>query len=180
MNILSAAEVEPFLQLEPGDNADLISELISLVSVKTARYTGRTDWGDTSSRTEYRHGGAPFFTTGYWPILTMQVFDDVAHEWAANTEVDSTFYYADSQGVVWSEGGCFSQGQRNLKIIYTGGYASVAAVPAKVKKAGLIQVEKEYNARVRVRGGDSSEVDLAVSAMELLQEYRRICPVMAG
>lgn len=149
MNILSDVEAEKHLQLQSGTGGDFLDHMISLVSMKLARVTGRADWGASSERTEYHDGGSKYIFPNYWPITSFSVYDDIDHEWASDTLIDSDDIYAADNGILIQESGAFTCGDRNLKLVYTAGYASESDVPDMIKKAALLQLEHEYNKRKR-------------------------------
>ena len=182
MDIVTTAEAETHLQLQSGSGGTYLASMIRLVSSKLASYTGRDDWGPAESRIEYHDGGSAFILPRYWPVVSFTLYEDIDHEFAADTAIDSDNVWATDTGYLYYESGRFSPGVRNIKLAYSGGYASTAAVPEQVKFAALIQLEREWNARKRsgrtveagVQLDQDSEVLPEVAA--LLSNYTRRVP----
>ncbi len=182
MNVLTTAEAERHLQLQSGSGGTMLAELIELVTVKLARFAGRDAWGPVESRTEYHDGDTAYIFPRVWPVVSFRVFEDIDHVWAADTELSADDFYATESGTIISESGRFGAGVRNIKLVYTGGYASTDAVPAVVKMAAKIQLEREYNARKRPgRQGDAassmeSDAEIVPEAARLMAPMVRRLP----
>lgn len=179
MNVVSVQEAELHLQLQSGDGGAFLANVIKLVSTKLARYCGRDDWGPAQSRTEYHDGGSQYILPRYWPITSFQLFDDVDHVWAADTELDDDDFYATETGLIVAEGWRLSPGVRNIKLVYTAGYANTAAIPEQVRYAALVQLEREYNARKRVGktvelgSGSAADLEILPEVAALLSPHVR-------
>ena len=176
MDLLSITEAEDFLfgDEDSGAGGPFLSSLITDVSARFAAFTGRDDWGDNSSRTEYHDGGRAWIVPRYAPIVSVTtIHEDSEHVWhATNDLIAAADYYVDTDGktgLIWLESGCFIDGPKTIKLVYTGGYASVAAVPVQVKAAAKIQLEEEW--RKRKSAGRSFRDDVILG--HLLPEVER-------
>jgi hypothetical protein len=182
MNVLTTDEAEKHLQLQSGSGGTGLADMIELVSVKLARFAGRDAWGPVESRTEYHDGGSSFLFPRVWPVESFRVYEDTDHEWAPDTELSADDFYATESGTIVSESGKFGDGVRNIKLVYTGGYASTESIPAIVKMAAKIQLEREYNARKRPgRQGDAassmeSDAEIVPEAARLISPMVRRLP----
>lgn len=182
MNVLTTTEAEKHLQLQSGSGGTFLEDLIALVTVKLARFAGRDAWGPVESRTEYHDGDTAYLFPRVWPVISFRVYEDVDHVWAADTELSADDFYATDAGSIVSESGRFGPGVRNIKLVYTGGYASTESVPMVVKMAARIQLEREYNARKRPgRQGDASssmeaDAEIVPEAARLLAPMVRRLP----
>lgn len=182
MDIVTTAEAEKHLQLQSGSGGTYLASMIRLVSAKLARYTGRDDWGPATSRTEYHDGGSAFILPRYWPVTAFTLYEDIDHEFAADTAIDSEDVWATETGYLYYESGRFGNGVRNIKLVYSGGYATTESVPEQVKFAALIQLEREWNARKRsgrtVEAGVALEADSEVlpEVSSLLSAHTRRVP----
>jgi hypothetical protein len=179
MNLITTAEAEQHAQIASGTGGTFLDHLIKMVSVKLARYTGRDDWGPQQSRTEYHDGGTSFIMARVWPVVSFQIFEDIDHVWNADTELDVTDFYAMDNGIIHQESGRFYPGVRNIKLVYTAGYADVASIPDEIKYAALLQVEKEWNNRKRPGKGASAafgmepDAEITPEVAALIAPYAR-------
>jgi len=184
MDLITTTEAETYLGLEANAGGDLLDQLITHISRRLARYTGRLDWGGQSERTEYKDGGTSFITTDYWPIVSIAgIYDDTDHLWGADTAIDSTEYYAgpesDDNGVIFFESGNPVEGWKSVKVVYTGGYAAAADIPGNLKTACLLQLEKDWLRRGATRFSDQEsniQFGLIQEVRELSSPYRRRIP----
>lgn len=184
MNILSRTEAERHLQLPSGSGSDFLDAMIALVGAKFARATGREDWGESTERTEYHDGGSKYIFPKYWPITSYTIYDDINHDWAADSVLDSDDIFANNDlGILTMEAGIFSPGDRNLKLVYTAGYSSESDIPAVIKSAGLLQLETEYNKRKRAgprpptfQALNDNESEIIPEASAMLARYTRRIP----
>ena len=187
MDILTQQEAEAFLGLEAEAGGSELALLITDVSLRLARHSGRTDWGPSAERTEYFDGGSGgtgtrFIMFNYWPVTAVSaVYDDIDHTWASSSLVDSSLYYVDSadtsQGVLFLESGTFVPGWKSVKVTYTGGW-NQADIPAQIKAACRAQIEAEWLRRKpgRFIAPDDPGRALMAEVRELLMPYSRRVP----
>lgn len=151
MDVVSKAEAEAYASAQLGNRMPtegVPAQTIIDVSRRLASHTGRTDWGESTSRTEYHDGGSRFILVKVWPITTItSVHDDTDHLWPASTLIESASLYASNQedGVIFIENSVTVRGYQNVQVIYIGGYNGVANVPALVKLAGNMQIMHEID-----------------------------------
>lgn len=192
MDLLTPQDVERALELSEGSMTASMKGLITSVSAKLAVHCGRDDWGPKQERTEYHDGGRSFINLRYWPVdtaATLTVNDDVIHDFTDETLVDSDLYFVDSgRGVISAEGWTFGSGTgrtrslnthrynfRALKVVYTGGYDQ-DEIPVDLKRAALLQYEREYDVRYRSgsrQGERPGMVEVLPEVVEILRKYVR-------
>jgi hypothetical protein len=159
MDIVTRQAAEDYMNSFEGTalpSTGIPANLITDVSYRMAVYTGRRDWGGSESRTEYYDGGSQFLLVNYWPVTSItSINDDISHVWADSTLLDSDAYRiltdtpVDS-GIIFFEYAQTVGGVENLKVVYTGGYASQTAIPAPIQRAALMQIRYEM---LRESGG---------------------------
>ena len=183
MDLVSIEEAEEYIGLDSGTGGSFLTDTISQVSLTMARFTGRTDWGGSSSRTEYHHGGTSWITPRYWPISSVtSISDDPQHDWAASSVIDSADYYVSTEddGFIWIESGMTTTGgRRSVKLVYTGGYANEGAVPGDLKLSAKIQIKHEWDIIRRPGRGEASEVgagELMPQVLKTLVQHTRRVP----
>ena len=168
---ISEAEAIVFSGGDSGSGGDRLAEIITDVSARMASFTGRTDWGAASSRTEYHNGGVTFVAPRYRPIVSVTTLkEDTDHVWGSDTTREATEYYVDTEsptGMIWMESGCLVAGQKVIELVYTGGYSATSAIPRQVKAMAKIQVLHEWNKTERP--GRRNEEDTG-SRFQLLPE----------
>lgn len=172
MNVVTRSEAERFLDLPSGSADALLDRLITDVSAMLATATGRRGW-DQAERTEYHDGGRSFILPYYFPIVSVELWDDSDYEWDSDTLVDSTDYRADQYGIIWATFN-FSDAPDAVKITYTAGYANEAAIPDIIKAAALRQIEAEYNMRRRTGGQRDMQTGVVLPEVaDMLVDYTR-------
>jgi len=152
MDMVTRQEVEAYLAAMYPDQtpaAGVSPSTIADVSARLARYTGRQDWGGQSERTEYHNGDSAFILTGYWPIVSVaSIYDDTEHDFAAASLVAADEYFlmqskaGESNGVIAVDY-MLTAGVQNVKVTYTGGYASASVIPADLRRAAMMQIAYE-------------------------------------
>jgi len=180
MDLLSIEETETYLGIPSGSGGNFLSTLITDVSAWMAQFTGRNDWGASTSRTEYHHGGKSWIAPKYWPIASVtSINDDPQHDFGSGTVVGSTTYFisGESDGMIWTEGFTFAPGRENLKLVYTAGYASTGAVPADIKYAAKLQIKHERDmVRSKGRAEDLEAGTLLPPVQRMLMHHTRKIP----
>ena len=152
MNVVTREQADEYLSKLIGDqmpSGGTPAETIADVSWRMAQYTGRADWGPSEQRTEYVDGGTRIIECKVWPITTVSsINDDTDHVWDADTAIDSTKWWIshEGDGVVYFEYFRTVSGDQNIRIVYTGGYASAEAILAAdpmITQAALKQIYLE-------------------------------------
>ena len=183
MNMVAIEDVEEYLGITSGTGGSVLASLVAEVSRNCAKFTGRTDWGGSSSRTEYHHGGNAWIAPRYWPITSVtSISDDPQHDWASSSDLDAGDYYVstDDSGMIWLEGQHHTtNGQKSVKLVYTAGYTSTSAIPADLRLAAKVQVKHEWDIIRRPGRGESAEVgagELLPQVMKTLVNHTRRVP----
>jgi uncharacterized phiE125 gp8 family phage protein len=151
---------------DAGADETLLASLIDAASEMIENHTGRRF--AQAAVTEYHDGrGEAFVLLDRPPVdtgETLQVWDDPGRNYGAGSLVDAEGYTVDAEGgVVRLDSGSFANGNRNVKVSYTGGYATV---PPAAEQAANILVAVMY-----ARGARRLEMPPLVRA--LLAPYRR-------
>jgi hypothetical protein len=145
MNLVTQQALEEYL----GDRipaTGIPTGLIEQVSRRMAKYCGRDDWGPKQSRTEYVDGDTRILRVRVWPIDSVTgIYDDADHAWPDSSLLASDEYWIGGadDGIIYVESWNLSAGDQNIKIIYVGGYADEAAIPADLQAAAKLQMAYE-------------------------------------
>ena len=193
MDCVTREEADQYMRDQRGDlmpTGGVPPQLITDTSRRLAEFCSRGDWGPAISRTEYKDGGGRSIMVDVWPIASItSISEDTDHLWPSVTVLDSTVYWYEPDsatspplGIVYYEGGRFVRGTGTVKIIYAGGYASVAGVPERVKTACLLQLKYEVQrptplpetGRAEAAAMDVTGILAEVRAM--LAPYKRMVP----
>lgn len=193
MDIVTRQQAEAYITSMGHDlpSTGVSPDVISDVSARMARYTGRDDWGPEQSRTEYLNGNTQFLIPKFSPIVSVAgIWDDQDHVWGSDTQIDVTDYWLDQNklGVIHFEYALLMPGYQNIKLTYTGGYAASTNIPSEIQRAAMMQIDYETQSRIPGRfktiNGDMDvgNMDLAEGlgllgdARILLQPYIRRIP----
>jgi hypothetical protein len=165
MDIITQNEADNYLidQLKneapaSGTPASIITD----VSKRIASYIGRDDFGEQITRTEYHNGNSRFLFVKVWPIVSIAgIWDDTEHEFDNSSLIDAGSYWIsqngsleNNDGIIFSHNGRFTDGYQNIKITYTGGYATSTDIPSRIKQACKMQVA--YEVRINTNSGFGS------------------------
>lgn len=170
------------------------AQLITDLSRRMARHTGREDWGPREVRTEYLDGDTRFLPMRFWPLNAVtNIWDDIDHVWGDNTVIDSSNYWFptgddDRLGIIYMENWQLSIGDGNVKVTYTGGYNGTANVAGDIKTACFMQLQYEIQrnkpGRFQTVPGQFEEaafsefegIGLLGEVRVLLNKYKRSIP----
>lgn len=161
---------------------DLINEASQLALSVSLRSTLVS-----TSLTEYYDGdGTNLLHMRAWPITavtSIHVDDSTPRDWSDTDDlVDSDYYLIyEKEGKIALDGYYFTTGTRNVKVIYTAGYATVPyRLQKAVKSLVIFWYQQSKEKRVGVRSfsvGDKStsfEVDVPKEVMATFKSYRDI------
>lgn len=181
-DLTTLTKVKAYLGISNTDDDTLLEALIDSVSEAVEHYCGRQF--AQAERTEYHDGlGASSLVLRCRPISAItQIYDDPSQMFSESSGVDASRYvFYPEEGIVELTGGSFADGRRNVKIIYTAGFATV---PPAVEQAANILVGHFFNRGHQ--GGDGvaseslgaytvsyNEAEWPASAKGLL-EYREV------
>jgi len=156
MNLTTRDEVKTYLGVAGTDDDDLVDALIAATSEAIETYCGREFASQT--HTEYHDGrGAERLIVNHRPVVSVtSLHDDPAREFAADSLIDPDDYivYEDagiielcgSRGFFALPGAFFSDGLRNVKVVYGAGYDSApsdVALACKLVTAALYHRGKQ-------------------------------------
>ncbi|MFA5376490.1 MAG: hypothetical protein WC455_12160 [Dehalococcoidia bacterium] len=142
--LVTLDEEKIFLQLALDNNKEdtILQDLINGVSESVVKYMKR-DLISTA-HTELRDGnGRNTMWLLHWPIIdataggtdpVLMLDDDGDDTWEAASTYAITLKWDKITGEIWlKDKDVFPKGQRNLKFVYTAGYATSASIPADIK-----------------------------------------------
>ncbi len=192
-DLTNAANVKEYLGLSGSDDDTFIGNLIDRASEGIENYCRRKF--TSTQHTEYYDGrGEPRLVLNQRPIISVtSVHDDLDRAFGGGALIDSSDYITrDDEGVIEylssastfpGTGACFYDGQLNVKVVYTAGYATI---PTDVEQACIMLCALLYTRGKQQADGITSEshggaysVTYAGMAMtgeikELLAPYREV------
>lgn len=152
------------------DKEDLLSDCIEFASDEIERFLDRL-LVTRGSITEY-HTAAPQFAerlylTQYPPITITSVQEGqwASGTWTAGTTLTaSTDYLSEAAaGILIRQSGAdvtaWSAGFERVKVVYTAGYATTAAVPIEVRRVAVALASRRFSEMSRGQGGAQSISD---------------------
>jgi len=148
----TATQIKAYLNISGSDDDTLFAALADRATEAVQKYCGR-DFTSTTYTEYYDGGGFSKLVLDHRPIVSVaSVYDDLDRAWAASSLVASTDYITrDEQGLVEylrsasalpGTGAFFRDGQLNVKITYTAGYASI---PDSVAQAAIMLTALLYH-----------------------------------
>ena len=145
--LTTAEAVKRHLGLDGDEYDTLLGELIDSACEAIERYCGREF--KHQERTEHHDGGVPAVVLRARPVSSVaSVHDDPSRNFDGGSLVDSARYVVDElAGIVELETGRFGRGVRSVKVVYTGGYATV---PDDVGRACVLLVAHWFNQATRL------------------------------
>lgn len=185
MSLTTLARVKAYLGLAGDDQDELLQTIIDGVSQAIEQLCGRP-FAEVE-RTEFHDGqGSSALVLRCRPVTDVaSLRDDPSGTFPEGSELAAASYAVyPEEGILERKDGCFADGRRNVRVVYTAGYATA---PPAVEQAATILVATLYN---RGRGGGdglSSESlgayavayadgDWPGSVHELLFPYREVTP----
>jgi len=163
-DLTNAANVKEYLGLSGSDDDTFIGNLIERASEAIENYCRRKF--TSTQYTEYHDGrGEPRLVLNHRPIISVtSVHDDLDRAFGSGALIDSGDYITrDDEGIIEylgsastfpSTAACFYDGQLNVKIVYTAGYATI---PADVGQACIMLCALLYNRGKQQADGIKSE-----------------------
>jgi hypothetical protein len=142
-NLTTLDKVKAYLGVSTTDDDTLISALIQSVSEAIEHYCGR-EFAE-SERTEFHDGrNSGSIVLKCRPVQSVSgVYDDCDRVFPDLSEISSSCYvFYPESGLIELTGGLFSNGWRNVKVVYVAGYETV---PAAVEQAANILIANFYN-----------------------------------
>lgn len=146
VSLTTADKVRTYLGLGSSVLPDAtLTPLIAVVSALIEQHCNRKF--NQASVTEYHDGeGCPYILVNRPPIASTPapvVYDDTGRDFESGSLVDSDDYAIDyDEGRIELDSGNFADGNQNVKVTYTGGYATI---PDAVEQAANILVAAMYH-----------------------------------
>jgi hypothetical protein len=182
--LVSTSELRAYIQAPTGYDTDLAS---IKASVEQWVKTYCRDPFLVVSRTEYHDGnGKSILRLRHYPLTAAPTVNiDADRAFAAATAVDSSDIIDTtenrSQGIVELLGLTFTEGQKNVKVVYSAGHSTI---PADLKHAVLIICAREFLLQNKKLTGQVSQnlgdktinlnlEEIPRNAWDILQRYQR-------
>ena len=182
-DLTTLEKLKTYLGLEGAGDDALLGALIDSVSEAIEHYCGRAF--AEAERTEQHDGaGAATVLLKCRPVTAVSaVHDDPSRAFGDATRLDPTAYlFYPEAGILERFAGCFADGRRNVKVVYTAGFATV---PPAVEQAANLLAAHFYNRGHQ--GGDGlaseslgaytvsyNEAEWPAAVKGLLFEYREV------
>lgn len=180
---ITKAEVKSYLNITDTNTDSLIDTLIAQVEAVVEADKCQRTFG-SSVFTEYIDGdGTDTIMVKNYPIIELtSIHDDLDREYGAASLLDNdNMAVYDEYGKIVYVNGIFMQGNKNVKVVYRGGYATI---PSDLKLALIKTVAAELiggRSQVNAIKSDGEGVDiddrpkrLKKEADEIFKLYRRI------
>ena len=151
-DLTSTANVKTYMGISGTDDDTLIGQLVSRASNAIENFCNRIF--ASTAYTEYHDGdGCARIILDHRPIISVTtIHDDLDRTFAASSLIAASDYITrDDEGIVeWLSGNAtfpstaayFYDGQLNVKVVYTAGYATI---PDAVEQACIMMVAAMYN-----------------------------------
>jgi hypothetical protein len=174
MNVDSSIPTSSFI-------SDLLTDLINRKTDQFEKYCGITSF-KASTLTEYYDGnGSIYLYPKHTPINSVtSIHDDYDWIWGAGSIIDAVDYRIIGGKYIVCKAG-FSEGNQNIKIVYSGGYTSI---PGDLVQSCIEEVAVSYNKRhmigvlqqsMNMTGSVSyQEAGLMQSTKEVLNRYKTV------
>lgn len=143
--LVSTANVKTFLGITGSTEDTIIDALVNSMSVAIAKYCGR-DFVSAAATEYYDGTDAPSLVLKRYPIITLTSLNiDGARLFGSSTDVDvsANVIVDNNSGIItlWNLYDKFPCGRRNVKVVYTAGYATI---PADLQHAAKLAVQFTY------------------------------------
>lgn len=146
--LVAVADARTVLKIVGAGEDAVLADLINRASAFAAKYCGRPLV--STARTEYYSGdGDRQLILNHRPVTAVaSVHVDGLRDWGADTAVDTTedLIRDDAAGILelWNNGGAFTKGRGNVRVVYTAGYVAGSTVPHDLQDAVLMIVQHHY------------------------------------
>jgi hypothetical protein len=182
---------QPILGVTAGSGeATQVDSMIDSASRLALKVSMRSTLVSTSLTEYYDGDGTNLIHLRAWPITavtSIHVDDSTPRDWATEDLIDTDYYLIyENDGKVVLDGYYFTQGNYNVKVIYTAGYATVPYdLQQAVEDLVIFWYQRQKEKRVGVRSfsvGDKStsfETDIPKAVMSTFMRYRDHTRAMA-
>jgi hypothetical protein len=178
--LVSLADIRDYLGMETHDDDSVIGFIAASISELFNGETRRKL--KAQAVTEYRDGdGTNMLYLQSYPVQSETLYVDSQALFGSETLVPSSEYFLEASTGLIRYGNVFERGRRNIKIAYTGGYASI---PYDLQLAYLEAVHTIYKRRQEKRTdvdtlarGETSYTylqHLPYTVTDVLKRYRRL------
>jgi uncharacterized phiE125 gp8 family phage protein len=181
MSIITKSDVKTFLNISTSTDDTLLDTLIACAEADAIANVGRCISTAASTYLEYYNGdGTPRLLLKNYPIQSVQhLYDDTDRLYAADSEIAAAdFTIHGDQGIIELDRGfLFAEGNQNIKVQYTAGFATVQQ---DIKLALIKLVMAEYlSIKTRMNTVKDDEIGSKVKllredAEKILDRYRSI------
>ncbi len=182
-DLCTLADVKAYLGISGSTYDGVLGTLIDAASEAIENYCRRR-FSETE-HTEYHDGwGSTQIVLDHHPIASVSaLYDDLNRDFDSETLIESDDYaFYPEEGILELLQGIFQTGVRNIKAVYTAGYATV---PTDVAQAARILVASWFNRGRQGGDGISQETlgqyaahyandPLPVQVLSLLAPYRNV------
>lgn len=168
------ANLKSFLNILDAVNDTILQAIITHVSAEIEALCDRSFHDATY--TEYHNGEMEsILITRQYPIISItSIHDDTGREYGSGTLIDSGSYAFYEDGRVYLDTLVFSQGIKNVKIVYVAGYATI---PSDLELACIKMCASAFLAgRNTVNGIEGSEIkieDLRDAGLDIIRKYTK-------
>lgn len=144
--LVSLTDAKTFMQISGSSEDTIVGDLVNMASAAINKYCGRVLLSKAFE--EYLDGdGSTQLILPKFPVTTLtSVNDDPLRVWGAGTAKSSSDMILDGDsGIItlFNNGGEFTKGVRNIKVVYTAGYA-VGSMPWDIRTACFLLVSQWY------------------------------------
>jgi len=170
--------VREFLKIPDSITTDdtLLLHLITRVSKEIEKFCERT-FAQANSTEYYDGDGTDTLLIDNYPINSItSLYDDTDRTYGSDTLIDSDDYvFYSEEGKIVLDGGTFSIGLKNIKIVYNAGYSTI---PEDLEQACIKKVAAEYlesQKGIVATKGESNDISKwREEADKVIERYKRI------
>lgn len=175
------ADLKAWLNIPGTTDDDLLQRLLTTVSVCMQNWMNRTI--PSATYTDTRDGnGSDTLSLAYKPVTAVASVTVGGQAVVASPNgIQPGFVFSDT--AVYLIGSKFYQGRRNVKVVYTAGYATV---PTDLAQACIEQTAYQYRAKSHIGQTGTgmgpehisfSEHDFTPGTKRLMQQYKSVVPL---
>jgi hypothetical protein len=151
MSLTNSTNVKQYIGISGSGDDTLLAALILYADDMVKRFLGRSL--ESTSYTERLDGnGRDFIRLANYPVISVtSVNVDAGWDFDPDNDEDAEDYYLDAEpGLIFHTTGVWSEGRRNIKVVYSAGYATL---PKDVVHAANIIVADLYTRAKQLAGG---------------------------
>jgi hypothetical protein len=190
--LVTAQEVEDYLQLQKPEHDVVVELLINGVSQQFSTYASRSFITAVYTSLKLTSNGTPYLYLPNWPVTTLtSVIED-----GVTLTLDTDFYVDLDTGLLTkatyantlysemygSSENLWTNLTQKIVVTYTAGYVQATTLPADLKLAALKEVARQYRMFLLKEHGETSRSTDGSSSsyaekpewMEVVSRYRRI------